>query len=173
VHRGQIAPRGSGGDGPSNRRPHSQGVRPPGILSVRAVTVAAAPAADGSLGVTVDYDRTNLAVGAAVAVTATVTNRGADQADVLLVDVGTPPGFVVRPAGLDALVARGTIRRYTLSARGVIVYLDRLPVGGSVSIRYDIAATMPIKAVSGPTEVYTHYAPDRRAAARPARFQVK
>jgi hypothetical protein len=142
-------------------------------LAVRYHSLAAAPEAGGSLSVKVDYDRTNLTVGGTVAVRATVTNRGDAQADMLVVDLGTPPGFVVRPGGLDRLVRRRTIQRYTLTARGMIVYLERLAAGESLEIGYEIAATMPIKAVASPTEVYTYYAPERRAAAKAAAFTVR
>ncbi|KPJ74785.1 MAG: hypothetical protein AMS14_04805 [Planctomycetes bacterium DG_20] len=138
--------------------------------SLRAVEAAGTRP---GLAVSVDYDRTELRTGGVVRVRAAVTNRTATDARMVLVDIGTPPGFAVRPAGLEKLRERGAIQRYTLTARGVIVYLDRLPAGRTLAITYEMTARMPLRAVARPTTVYAYYDPDRRAAARPATFVVR
>ncbi len=40
-------------------------------------------------------------------------------------------------------------------------------------IGYEIVATMPVKAVASPTEVYTYYTPEQRAAAAGTAFTVR
>ena len=77
-----------------------------------------------------------------------MTNNTAGPARMLLVDIGTPPGFAVRPDGLEKLKAAGEIDRYTLTARGVIVYVGLVPASGRLEITYDMMALMPLKAAA-------------------------
>ena len=46
---------------------------------------------------------------------------------------------------MEKLKAAGKIDRYTLTARGVIVYVGLVRAGGSMEIRYDMVALMPLK----------------------------
>jgi hypothetical protein len=141
---------------------------------VRYHSEAATAAAPPGTGVTVHvaYDRTSLQANETVAVRAMVTNRTGLAARMLIVDLGTPPGFVVRPGGLEKLRAAGTIERYTLTARGVIVYLRTLEAGASVRIEYEMAAKMPLRAVAPPARVYAYYDPSQEAASPAIRFAV-
>ena len=131
------------------------------------------PAAAGPIGIRVDYDRTDLRTGQTVRVRAVVTNNTSASARMLLVDIGTPPGFVVRPEGLEKLKAAGKIDRYTLTARGVIVYVPSVPAGGSLEISYEMAARMPLNAVAAPTSVYAYYNPEQRGSAQATPFVVR
>ena len=93
-------------------------------------------------------------------------------AKVLLADVGTPPGFAVDPAGLDDLRSRGLIDRYTVAARGVILYIPEVKASDRLVLSYKLVARMPLRAVAPPTRVYPYYDPDRLASAAPKRFTV-
>jgi len=130
-------------------------------------------AARDPLEVTVRYDRAELETGGTVAVRATVSNHTDAEARMLLVDIGIPPGFSVRPAGLDKLVEARAIDRYTLTARGVIVYLAALPPRRSVSVDFEMVARLPLRAVAPPTRAYEYYRPERIAAAAPGRIVVR
>ncbi len=132
------------------------------------------PGAPGErpLDIQVSYDRTKLEVNQTLHVIATVRNASGQTANMLLADIGTPPGFSVDPAGLDKLRAAGKIDRYTLTARGVIVYITSLPAGGSLDITYALTARMPLVAVAAPTSVYAYYQPQNVASATAARFEV-
>jgi hypothetical protein len=145
-------------------------------LAVRYHTLAAppaAPAGGGALAVRVSYDRTELDVGHSARVRAVVTNRGQTEARMLLVDLGTPPGFAVDPRALDGLREKGVIQRYTVTGRGVIVYLAKLDAAQSVTLEYDITARMPLKAVARPSVVYAYYNPESRATAAGEVFTVR
>ena len=125
------------------------------------------------LALKVDYDRTSLATDATVKVRAIVMNNTLAKADMLVVDIGTPPGFAVRAGGLEFLRTVGTIERYSLTARGVIVYLRSLAAREQVTIEYAMAANMPLKAVAPPARVYAYYQPDNAAAAKAVAFTVE
>jgi hypothetical protein len=138
-----------------------------------SLTGAGKVAAGSPLAVSVEYDRTDLAVGGTVAACATVANRAGAAAHMLVVDLGTPPGFAVRPDGLEQLRQQGKIQRYTLTGRGIIVYIERLAPGASLEIRYDLVARMPLSAVAAPGQVYSYYNPDQMAASKPVLFRVR
>jgi len=133
---------------------------------------AAAARPEAPLAVTVDYDTGDLQADQIVHVRATVRNRSGEDAKVLLVDLGTPPGFSVDPTGLDALVKAGRIDRYTLTARGVIVYVPAIAAGSDLKIAYDIRARYPVRAAAAPTRVYAYYQPELTAAAQPPRVDT-
>jgi alpha-2-macroglobulin-like protein len=130
------------------------------------------PTQPAPVSVSVDYDRTNLAIGQSVAVTATVRNDTAANADMPLIDIGTPPGFVVRAEGLEKLVQRGVISRYTITARGVIVYMDTLPARSKVTLTYEMVPTMPIRAIARPISAQPYYKPEEASHTAPATFTV-
>ena len=131
------------------------------------------PAAQQGLAVSVKYDRTQLEAGETVKVHAVVTNHASTPARMLMVDLGTPPGFAVQSEDLDRLKSRGAIERYTLTGRGVIVYLSNLQGGQSLEIDYHIVARMPLHAVTAPTTVWAYYDPQVRSSAKPTSFVVR
>ena len=140
------------------------------VLHYHAPTAPAAPGAP--LTVKVDYDTSDLQETQIVHVRATVANRSAEEAKVLLVDLGTPPGFSVDPTILDGLVKAGQIDRYTLTARGVIVYVPAIAARSDLVIGYDMRARYPVRAVAAPTRVYAYYQPELSAAAQPPRIET-
>lgn len=135
-----------------------------------------APASDsgrGPLDINVEYDRTELRVGESLIARVTITNNSSESARVLLADVGTPPGFSVDPSGLDKLQAQGKIDRYTVAARGVILYIPQVKANARLDLSYKLIARMPLSAVAAPTRLYPYYDPDSLASDSPARFTVK
>jgi hypothetical protein len=130
------------------------------------------PAAPAPVSVDVEYDRTDLAVGQTVTVTATVRNDSPTDADMPLIDVGTPPGFRVRTEGLEKLVQDGAISRYTITARGVIVYMDKLPARSKVTLTWKMVPTMPIRALSRPSSAQPYYKPESASHCAPVKFTV-
>jgi hypothetical protein len=133
----------------------------------------ARPKADSAgVSVSVDYDRTELRRGQSVTVEAIVRNTTAKTAEMLIVDVGVPPGFSIDTGMLDGLVG-GDISRYAVTARGVIVYVRKLEAGASLPITFQIRARMALRAAARASEVYSYYSPENRAAATGARFIVE
>jgi hypothetical protein len=142
-------------------------------LSLRYHSRAQAAPAQAPLAIEVHYDRAQLSVNQTVAVEAIVKNRTGSAARMLLADIGTPPGFAVDPTGLEKLRADGKIDRYTLTARGVIVYINTIAAGDELRIKYAMIAKMPLKAVAAPTKVYAYYDPSQQAAVPAVTFTVK
>jgi len=125
------------------------------------------PAPEAPLAVTVNYDTTRLSATQTVRVKATIANRAPTDATVLLVDLGTPPGFTVDPTALSRLRDAGTIDRYTLTARGVILYVPRIAARSALTVEYTMRARYGVHATAAPTRVYPYYQPEHAAAAQP------
>lgn len=122
------------------------------------------------LGMTVEYDRTNLTVDDTVSVRTTIRNDGG-RIGMALVDLGVPPGFTVEESSLDELVREGVISRYEVAGQQVVVYVEDLE--GSLSFSFDVRATQPIEARSGASEVRDYYDPDTSATEAPVVFHVR
>ena len=78
------------------------------------------------------YDKTTLAQDDTATVTVTIQNNTSKIAEMPLIDVGVPPGFTVAPDKLDDAVAAKTISKYTVAARQMIVYMEKLGPGQTV-----------------------------------------
>lgn len=125
------------------------------------------------MDISVDFDRTRLATDDVVTSTVKVVYNGPGSANMVIVDLGIPPGFQVLPEDLDALVSDGTFQKYSLTGRQVIVYLDRLDSGKALSFHYRMRAKFPIKAKTLKSTVYEYYNPDVRAVSPPAEMVVQ
>jgi uncharacterized protein YfaS (alpha-2-macroglobulin family) len=125
-----------------------------------------------ALGLTVDYDKTTLAQDDTATVTVKIQNRTDKIAEMPLIDVGVPPGFTVLPDKLDDAVKAATISKYTVAARQVIVYLEKLDPGQTVTLTYQVRARFPIKAKTPLSKAYPYYNPERVAVSRPQDITV-
>ena len=75
-------------------------------------------------------------------------------------DLPVPAGFAVDLAGFDALVRDGTIGKYQVTPRQVIVYLRGLRPGQAVTLKYALRATLPARNI--PTSGMTRSASSRQ-----------
>ncbi len=129
-------------------------------------------AANEPLEIDVAYDRTSLEVDDTVQLTATLRYRGAQPAQMPLVDLGVPPGFEVEAADLNRLVEAHTISRFSITPRQVIVYLEELRPGATVTIQYHLRAKFPVRAQAPASEAYLYYTPEERDSTRPTQLVV-
>jgi uncharacterized protein YfaS (alpha-2-macroglobulin family) len=125
------------------------------------------------LSIDVNYDKHLLAQNDSATVTATVKNMTGEVAEMPLIDLGVPPGFTVLPDKLDALVKQGTISKYTIAARQVIIYMQKLDPGQQVAISYDVQANYPIKALTPLSKAYPYYNPEEVAISSPQQITVR
>jgi uncharacterized protein YfaS (alpha-2-macroglobulin family) len=125
------------------------------------------------LTITIDYDRTNLALGDVVKAKATVANRMPATAPMVMLDVPVPPGFTASIDTFEALVKAGKIARYQARPRNVLVYLRGLEPGKPLELSYTLRATMPVKAASAGGRVYEYYDPQKEGRSPATRFTVK
>jgi alpha-2-macroglobulin-like protein len=133
----------------------------------------AAPAAgNGPLSIDLTYDRTQLSVGEQVLATATVVNKAA-AAPMVMVELPVPAGFVPSVDDFAALVKPGgKTAKYQIGPRSVLLYLTGLEAKESLTVKYHLRATMPVKAAVVGARVYEYYDPDKQGSSLRTRFTV-
>ncbi|MHB9133311.1 MAG: alpha-2-macroglobulin family protein [Armatimonadota bacterium] len=131
------------------------------------------PAEKAPMSIDVDYDKTTLAQDDTASVTVKIANNLRAMVEMPLIDVGVPPGFTVVTEKLDEAVQAKTISKYTVAARQIIIYLEKLDVGQSVTLHYQLKAKYPIKARTPQSKAYPYYNPEQAAVSAPQNMTVK
>ena len=126
----------------------------------------------GPLTIHVAYDKTLLASDDTATVTATIKNVTDKTAEMPLIDLGIPPGFTVQSDALETAVENKTISKYTQAARQIIVYLEQLAPGQTVTLTYGLKAKYPIHAQTPESKAYPYYNPERVAVSAPQMITV-
>ncbi len=126
----------------------------------------------GPLSIELVYDKTALTVDDRGGVKATVTNRTADMAPMVILDLPIPAGFAVEAEDFETLRSSGRIAKYQVTPRSTIVYLRALSPAEPLELTYRLRATMPVKIVAQAARVYEYYNPDHQAATAPIAMNV-
>jgi len=92
------------------------------------------------LQITVDYDKTELAASDIVTASVSVRNNTPLAADMVIIDLGLPPGFDVLTEDLQAMVDKKAFQKFTLAARQIIVYVERIQPNGVLEFTYRLRA---------------------------------
>jgi uncharacterized protein YfaS (alpha-2-macroglobulin family) len=132
-----------------------------------------------ALSIDVKYDRTTLATNQIATATATVRNNLPGAANMVMVDLGIPPGFELLTEDLDSYQAKpaaragGHLEKYSLTATQAILYFDSIPTNGRLSLTYRLRAKYPVKARTFESRVYEYYAPEVGSRAAPVELRVQ
>src|SRR5262249_43689676 len=124
------------------------------------------------------YDRTRLEQDDIATATASVKNNLRQSANMVMIDLGIPPGFEVLAEDFQDQVNAnpnqklGNLTKFTVTAKQVILYLDGLMPGQSVAFKYRLRAKYPIKAKTFASRVYEYYNPQVGATAQPIDISV-
>jgi hypothetical protein len=121
--------------------------------------VTPVPEVDELITIDVAYDRTALAVNDEVTVDVTVRLNQEGVVKMALIDLGVPPGFNVVAEDLGQLVEMGTIARYELTGRQIIIYLEDFAYEEPLSFSYRLQARFPMRAQTPPSSAYDYYNP--------------
>ncbi|MGD9380750.1 MAG: alpha-2-macroglobulin family protein, partial [candidate division WOR-3 bacterium] len=121
--------------------------------------------------ISVDYDRTQLSVNDIVDVDVDIQLLRAGRAEMVMVDLGIPPGFSVLTPTLDELVGK-KIQKYSLTQRQIIIYLDEVSSDKPVRLSYRLQAKFPIRAKVRASRVYEYYNVDDEALEQPFEMRV-
>jgi hypothetical protein len=111
--------------------------------------------------ITIDvvYDRTELAVNDTVTVDVGAKLNREGVVKMALIDLGVPPGFNVLSEDLSRLVEQGTIARYELTGRQIIIYLEDFSSQRPLRFSYRLRARFPMRAQTPPSSAYDYYNP--------------
>ena len=135
--------------------------------------------ANEALAIDVTYDRAHLAQDDIATVTATVRNNLSKAANMVMVDLGIPPGFDLLSEDLEAYQQKtagmksGRLEKFNLTATQAILYFDSLAPADRVTLRFRLRAKYPIRAKTFQSRVYEYYDPDVSAVARPVELEVR
>lgn len=131
------------------------------------------------LSIDVAYDRTHLAQDDVATATATIKNNLPKPANMVMVDLGIPPGFDLLSEDLQAYQEKssaqksGRLEKFSLTATQAILYFDSLAPSDTVTLHFGLRAKYPIRARTFRSRVYEYYDPDVNAVARPVQLEVR
>jgi uncharacterized protein YfaS (alpha-2-macroglobulin family) len=139
---------------------------------------SAKPVSD-PLFIDVAYDRTHLAQDDIATATATVKNNLDKSANMVMVDLGIPPGFDLLSEDLQTYLEKGAglksgrLEKFSMTATQAILYFDSFAAGDTVTLRFRLRAKYPIRARTFQSRVYEYYDPDVHSVARPVQLEVR
>jgi hypothetical protein len=131
-----------------------------------------------ALSIDVAYDRTHLSQDDIATATAAIRNNLTKSANMVMVDLGIPPGFDLLTEDLQDFVEKtagqknGRLEKFSLTATQAILYFDSIAPGGKVTLRFRLRAKYPIRAQTFASRVYEYYDPDVSSVARPVSLEV-
>ncbi len=135
--------------------------------------------ANEPLDIQVTYDRAQLAQDDVATATAVVRNNMRKAANMVMVDLGIPPGFDLLSEDLQAIVEKtawrkgGRLEKFSMTATQAILYFDSVGGGETVTIRYRLRAKYPVRAKTFQSRVYEYYDPEVSSVARPVQLEVR
>jgi uncharacterized protein YfaS (alpha-2-macroglobulin family) len=135
-------------------------------------------AAHEALSIDVTYDRTRLAQDDIATATATVRNNLDKQANMVMVDLGIPPGFDLLSEDLQAYQEKtarqkgGRLEKFSQTATQAILYFDSLAPGATVTLSFRLRAKYPVRARTFASRAYEYYDPEVQSVARPVLLEV-
>jgi len=130
------------------------------------------------LSIEVSYDRTHLAQNQMATATAAVRNNLATAANMVMVDLGIPPGFELLSEDLDDYRAKsaglksGRLEKFSLTPTQAVLYFDSIGPRSEFRLQFRLRAKFPIRAQSFESKVYEYYSPDVNGVARPVQIDV-
>jgi uncharacterized protein YfaS (alpha-2-macroglobulin family) len=110
---------------------------------------------------------------------ATVRNNLQKAANMVMVDLGIPPGFDLLSEDLQdyqnksARHSSGHLSKFSLTATQALLYFDSFAPGESVTLKYRLRAKYPIRARTFQSRVYEYYDPEIASVARPVQLEVR
>ncbi len=117
---------------------------------------------DEMFRVQVDYSAHHVEVDDTIDITAHLTfaplQRQAADAGMIVLDVAVPTGFAPVAETVMALVEGSpNVKRYEVAGRKVIFYIEDLPAGESLELRFQALAQYPVRAQAVTSQVYSYY----------------
>jgi len=131
------------------------------------------------LSIDVAYDRTHLAQHDIATATATIKNNLTKSANMVMVDLGIPPGFDLESEDLQNYLEKSTgfksgrLEKFNMTATQAILYFDSIGAGDKVVLRFRLRAKYPIRARTFQSKVYEYYDPDVASLSPPTQIEVR
>ena len=134
--------------------------------------------ANEALSIDVAYDRTRMAQDDIATATATVRNNLTKTANMVMIDLGIPPGFDLLSEDLQDYREKsagrrsGRLEKFSMTATQAMLYFNSIAPGDTVRLSFRLRAKYPIRAQTFPSRAYEYYDPDVNSVARPVQLEV-
>jgi hypothetical protein len=131
------------------------------------------------LSIDVSYDRTRLAQDDIATATANIRNNQGTAANMVMIDLGIPPGFDLLSEDLQTYQEKsagrksGRLEKFNLTATQAILYFDSIAPGDNITLPFRLRAKYPIRARTLVSRVYEYYDPEVSSVARPVQLEVR
>jgi uncharacterized protein YfaS (alpha-2-macroglobulin family) len=131
------------------------------------------------LSIDVAYDRTSLAQDDIATASVTVKNNLEKAANMVMVDLGIPPGFDLLSEDLQDYQRGSTGRKsghlskFSLTTTQALLYFDSLAPRDKVTFKYRLRAKYPIRARTFKSRVYEYYDPEVNSISQPVQMEVR
>ena len=108
----------------------------------------------------------------------TIRNNLGKTANMIMVDLGIPPGFDLLSEDLQSLQEKaaganaGRLEKFSLTATQAILYFNGLAPHQEVTLKVRLRAKYPIRAHTLQSRLYEYYDPDVSSIARPVKLEV-
>ncbi|HPA47590.1 MAG TPA: MG2 domain-containing protein, partial [bacterium] len=125
------------------------------------------------LSIAVNYDRTQLERNETVTCKVTARNNTPRRAEMVILDLGIPPGFTAEREALDNAVKAEKIAKYTLTGRQATIYLRFLDTNSEFSLDIPMKARLMITAKTPESKIYEYYNPEVNGYDMPEELNVR
>ena len=113
----------------------------------------------------VDYGTDHVEVDELITVSVDVkfTPTEAIEAGMVVLDVSVPTGFAPVSESIERMVkGQGKVKRHDVAGRKVILYIEDMAPGESLSFQFQARALYPVRAKPVTSQVYSYYNPERK-----------
>jgi A-macroglobulin receptor binding domain len=111
--------------------------------------------------------------------TATMKKDLPKAANMVMVDLGIPPGLDLPSEDLQTYREKsagqksGRLEKFNLTATQAILYFGSFAPGDAVTLKFRLRAKYPIRARTFRSRVYEYYDPEVSSVARPVQLEVR
>jgi hypothetical protein len=133
---------------------------------------------DEALSIDVKYDRTRLAQNDIATATAKVRNNLDKTANMVMIDLGIPPGFELLSEDLQDVQDKssaektGRLEKFSQTATQAILYFNSLGPNQTLKLQFRLRAKYPIRAKTFQSRTYEYYDPEVNASTAPVQLEV-
>jgi A-macroglobulin TED domain/Alpha-2-macroglobulin family/Carboxypeptidase regulatory-like domain/MG2 domain/A-macroglobulin receptor binding domain/Alpha-2-macroglobulin bait region domain len=130
------------------------------------------------LSINIAYDRTRLSQNDIATESVTIRNNLSKTANMVMVDLGIPPGFDLLSEDLQSFQEKasganpGQLQKFSLTATQAILYFNGLAPHQEVTLKVRLRAKYPIRAHTLQSRLYEYYNPEVSATAKPIQMEV-
>ncbi|MCO4773344.1 MAG: hypothetical protein KDA24_25145, partial [Deltaproteobacteria bacterium] len=151
---------------------HTGDAELPYSVAVEYRSTKPADHADAAVQIATRLEKTEVPMGEAVRLWATVTNRTGEGQPMTLARIGLPGGLTSQTWQLKELREKGDIAFFETRAREVVLYLDGLAPGESLELPLDLVAQVPGSYTGPASSGYLYYTNDQRTWAAGLEVEV-